>query len=357
MLRASTGRGQVVRFLGPFLALLLAAGVPGPGLYAFASESTTPESGAAALSVASDPAGAAVYVNGKLEGETPVTVNGVAPGEHRVRLVKDGYLENSRLVSVKRGQGEAVQVKMTPVTGEARHAVQQDPDIGGGGGSKKALWIGLGVVAVGAGAYFLLKGGNEAPTPGTISVAPTGTGMAGTTSFAFTSQASDPDGDALTLNWTFGDGATGTGQTVNHTYTNPGTFQVALNVSDGKKSATANANVTVARNMAGTWTGGSFPQIPATVSLQLTQNGGGLGGQLVFAGGLTGNVPLTNSSVNPLSYPANVTVSTVPFTVTGLPGSFSVRFSGTTDGNGSSMAGTLTFQGTNIPPQQTTFRR
>ena len=128
MLRASTGRSPGVRFLGPFLAVLLAAGVPGPGLDAFASEPTTPESGATALSVASDPAGAAVYVNGKLEGQTPLIVNGVAPGEHRVRLVKDGYLENSRLVSVKRGQGEAVQVEMTRASAGARHAVRQDRD-------------------------------------------------------------------------------------------------------------------------------------------------------------------------------------------------------------------------------------
>ncbi len=43
----------------------------------------------------------------------------------------------------------------------------------------------------------------------------------------------DPDGDLVTYTWDFGDGAKGEGSNVNHTYTEDGTYQVSLRVSDG----------------------------------------------------------------------------------------------------------------------------
>ena len=337
MLRASRGRIPSVRFLVVFLAALLAVGVPGPALNAAASEPAVPAPVGAALSVASDPAGAAVYVNGKLAGQTPLTVSGVAPGEHRVRLVKDGYLENSRLVSLKPGQGEAVDVKMTRASGSARYAVQQEPDSDGGGGSK-ALWIVLGVAAVGAGAYFLLKGGNEAPTAGSLSVNPTG-GLAGATSFSFSaSGASDPDGDALTFSWNFGDGSTGTGQTASHTYANAGTFSVSVTVSDGEAQATANGSVTV-RSLSGRWSGtiasgGGVPTV-----LNITQSGANFSG--------TFNVPLQG-------LPNNVANGTVTGSVNSpLNVAFSVKtpccaafqFSGTSDAEVNRLTGVVNGSG------------
>ena len=44
--------------------------------------------------------------------------------------------------------------------------------------------------------------------------------------------SSDPDGDALTYLWSFGDGATGSGSTVSHTYVQDGSFNVRLIVRD-----------------------------------------------------------------------------------------------------------------------------
>ena len=68
---------------------------------------------AASLRVESEPTGAVVYVDGRLAGETPLTVGTIAAGVHRIRLVRAGYLENSRLVTVKGGARGMVRAQLT----------------------------------------------------------------------------------------------------------------------------------------------------------------------------------------------------------------------------------------------------
>ena len=84
------------------------------------------------LSVTSDPAGATVYVDGRVAGTTPLTTD-VAEGDHRVRLVKDGFLENARIVTVGGGRTASVQVKLTArAAGDAAATQQQGSGISSG---------------------------------------------------------------------------------------------------------------------------------------------------------------------------------------------------------------------------------
>jgi PEGA domain-containing protein len=65
------------------------------------------------LFIESEPAGASVYIDGRLAGETPLAIETVAAGVHRVRLVRLGYLENSRLVTVKAGNRATLRTRLT----------------------------------------------------------------------------------------------------------------------------------------------------------------------------------------------------------------------------------------------------
>jgi cytochrome c len=72
----------------------------------------------------------------------------------------------------------------------------------------------------------------------------------------------DPDGQAITFAWTFGDGGTSTEANPAHTYTSNGNFTAQLTVTDSEgRSATANVPVTV---------GNTQP----TVKITLPPNGG-----------------------------------------------------------------------------------
>jgi hypothetical protein len=63
---------------------------------------------------------------------------------------------------------------------------------------------------------------------------------------AFTSNSFDPDGDAITHFWNFGDGFTATGSTAFHAYASPGVYQVTLTVTDSRgASSLASQFITV----------------------------------------------------------------------------------------------------------------
>src|SRR5262245_25230539 len=325
-------------------ALLVAALVFNPVLIV-ARTGDAAGAATASLDVVSEPAGANVYVDGKLAGQTPLQVSALEPGDHRVRVSKDGYLENARIVTVNAADTKVVNVKLTPHSGSDANAMEQVSGGGGGGGSKKWLWIGLAGGGAAA-AIIALMPRNKPPSAGTIGTSPTATGMAGVTTFTFTSTASDPDGDSLTYNWNFGDGSTGSGATVTKTYSSTGTFQVSLSVSDGKESVTApGVSVVVGQNLTGTWTGGRDPFSNCAVNLTLSQSSGTLTGSLSFVSGCTGTIPLASGTAAPLTHPSAIVLTTQSynFTIgTDVFQGLAIRFAGSTEASGASMTGPLT---------------
>ena len=56
----------------------------------------------------------------------------------------------------------------------------------------------------------------------------------------------DPNPQAIsTYNWAFGDGSTGSGESVQHSYTSPGTYTAVLTVYENGQESTADTTVTV----------------------------------------------------------------------------------------------------------------
>jgi PKD repeat protein len=89
---------------------------------------------------------------------------------------------------------------------------------------------------------------NRAPT---ADAGPDQSGIAGIAVAFNGGGSSDPDGDALSYAWNFGDGTTGSGVTPSHAYATTGQFTVTLTVNDGRGgTAQDTAVVTIGANQA-----------------------------------------------------------------------------------------------------------
>jgi hypothetical protein len=130
-------------------------------------------------------------------------------------------------------------------------------------------------------------------------------GLQAATVFAFTAQASDPDGDTLTYSWDFGDQSTATGSAVTHLYQASGQFTARVNVSDGRNTVSGQALVTV-KNLTGAWVDDPVTQGSCTSQLTLTlvQSGATLSGTMgskhltACPGTIEGFAPVTGSVRN-----------------------------------------------------------
>jgi hypothetical protein len=329
-------QGSVAHLAAVVTAALLAAGTPA----AWAGPATSAKP-ATALEVQSEPAGASVYVDGQLKGATPVAVEGIASGDHTVRVVKEGFLENSRVVSVPAsGRSLRVALTSTGVKPHAATALQVEPgepkSAGGGGGSKKWLFIGLGaVVLTGAGVGIYLATKNDPPKISGVTGSPT-TALAGATSVTFSASASDPNGDSLTYTWAFGDGSTGSGASASHVYLSAGSYSASVEVSDGKKKVTGTTNVTV-KSIAGAWSGRlTVGGSPIGFTMNLAQNGTTISGN--YADGFS-NGPVAGL----VSGPAHVRMTRT------RSGWVPLVFTGDFDGSLDSINGTAVDTGTPFP--------
>ena len=283
------------------------------------------------LAVSSDPGGATVYVDGQFVGQTPLTLQRLQAGDHRVRIVKDGYLENARVVTVSPGKASSLQIRLT-----ARNTSQASPEdqvggvsgisSGGGGGGSMKKWLYVGLAGGAAATAVVLATRGHAPTVAQVNASPT-SGLQAGTAFSFSADGNDEDGDSLTYNWNFGDGATGTGITVTHVYNIPGAFNVTVTVSDGNKEASGGTAVTV-RALTGTWTGTFFRVLNATVTF--TQTGSTFTG--TYRDTLLGAGTVSAGTIGLLA-PGLTAPGVVVFTVT-LPGFTPFTYTGRiTDAN------------------------
>ena len=92
------------------------------------------------------------------------------------------------------------------------------------------------------------------------------------------SKSNDPQGEALTYAWNFGDGATGTGVSPTHAYTTLGTYNVSLTVTDtANLTATASTTATIevtTINIKGVVSGGTSSISGATIALYVAGSKG-----------------------------------------------------------------------------------
>jgi PKD repeat protein len=169
---------------------------------------------------------------------------------------------------------------------------------------------------------------NAAPAPGTIT-APA-TALQGVNVRFSSNGSSDPDGDALTLTWDFGDGGTATGANPTHAYSRTGSFTVTLTVSDAKHQVTAPSLTVNVKNLTATWRG---PLRSGTTTFNsvvpLTQSGNNLSGSYADQTGGTGST--VTGSIDPAT-------GGITFTVT-VPGFTPWTFTGTVDGDVNNLNG------------------
>jgi hypothetical protein len=132
---------------------------------------------------------------------------------------------------------------------------------GAGGGVPTVAIVGIAGAAVAGGLLALPRDdSSSAPTnaaPQIPGILPSpSAGLLNSTAIGFTDLAFDPDGDALTYAWEFGDGTTSSLARPTHVYTSEGTFTVRLTVRDATQSATNQTVVTI-KSMTGRWTLGT----------------------------------------------------------------------------------------------------
>jgi PKD repeat protein len=158
------------------------------------------------------------------------------------------------------------------------------------------------------------------------------------------SGSSDPDGTIASYAWDFGDGATATGATAQHTYGTAGTYTVALTVTDNRGGTnTTTQQVAVTAPVLTVYAADSFTRTAATGFG--TADKGGLwttsGASLFSVNGTSGKIKMATLGAGPSAYLNSVSALNVDGTVDvstdsaptggGTYLSFAVRHVGTTE--------------------------
>lgn len=134
--------------------------------------------------------------------------------------------------------------------------------------------------------------------------------------------SSDPDGDAITYSWNFGDGGTATGPTTTHSYTQDGNYTITLTVTDARGLIGTRTTTAIVANVPPSVTSfsgatilpgetysatGSFSD-PGADSWSATVNyGDGSGAQLLPLSGM--NFSLSHTYAGPGSFTVTVGIN------------------------------------------------
>ena len=237
-------------------------------------------------------------------GQAAVTVNPIASGAVQLQVTAafQGQTATAAIVQTNFATLAEAAAAGAGATGGAGGGGGGGTGAAGGaaGGAGGGLGTGaiVGIAAAGAGAAVggvTLAGGDDARDTGpggpvtngspnrrptaVLSIAPDALGMAELTEYRFSaSGSSDPDGDALSYAWDFGDGQRASGATATHRYNTPGAFTVVLTVRDDGGSATATGAVTVG-DLTAVWVTGPHELDPddptcgqGMTFMELTQN-------------------------------------------------------------------------------------
>ena len=93
-----------------------------PGSSPSSAGDTTPQTGREAerppsLRVISDPDGATVYLDGRRQGTTPLTVDDVRPGDYLLRVEKSGYYESRQWIRIPNTSSVVIRIELQLITG------------------------------------------------------------------------------------------------------------------------------------------------------------------------------------------------------------------------------------------------
>jgi len=244
----------------------------------------------AALEITSFPPGAAAFVDGQLRGETPLRIETLSSGSHRVTVFKEGYRKVRRVAALIPGQTTRFDVALAP---ERR-------------GFRRELLAAGGAALVGAAGYvaFHKETRNQPPTPAIVRPS-SEIALSGATEITLTALgATDPEGDPLTYEWSFCDVQSAIrrlgGTTLTHTFVWDGVCPIRLTVSDGEATATTDLNITV-RAMTGRWSGSRWGMV-----LDLTQEGATLSGDYMDSVASKGYVEAESYVQHPYHVTINV---------------------------------------------------
>ena len=256
----------------------------------------------ATLTITSDPSWATITLDGTYAGYTPRTLF-VEQGFHRITISKAGYQSYNAMIFIL------------------------------GGGSR----------TIDAGHLTPLFPTNNPPTA-SFTYYPSAPMVYSPVQFSG-SGSSDTDGWIVSYAWNFGDGSTGTGPLVSHTFLYPGSYSITLRVTDDDgASSEATQTVTIGAG-----------NIPPTPSLTISPASVFLGGWVKFDG--TGSSDADGTIVSYLWDPGDGSApvqSTVPYRFYRYanPGTYTVTLT-VIDDDGSSAGASAQVQviTTNIPPE------